>query len=175
MEDLRYPTGRYKQKSDVHPRDVAKWIDEIEQLPAALEAAVSDLTDDQLDTPYRDGGWTVRQLVHHIADSHLNAYARFKLGLTEDTPTIKPYLQESWAELPDSTMPVSISVDMLRAIHQRWIAVLKSMDSDQLDREIHHPEHKKNIALKSLIGNYAWHGKHHLAHITNLKKRKNWN
>lgn len=175
MEELRYPIGRYEESPEVSPRDVAKWIDEIEALPTDLQTAVFDLTDDQLDTPYRDGGWTVRQLIHHIADSHLNAYTRFKLGLTEDTPTIKPYDQDDWAMLPDSKMTIGVSLKMLESIHKRWVAVLKSMDGDQLNREIYHPEHQTNIVLKSMIGNYAWHGKHHLAHITNLKKQKNWN
>lgn len=175
MEELRYPIGRYEKKTSVSPRDVAKWIDEIEALPTDLRAAVSGLTDDQLDTPYRDGGWTVRQLIHHIADSHLNAYIRFKLGLTEDTPSIKPYQQDDWAKLPDSEMPIAVSLDMLESIHKRWVKVLKSMDGEQLNREIYQPEYDKIIVLKSFIGNYAWHGKHHLAHITNLKKRKDWN
>lgn len=175
MEELRYPIGRYEKKPSVSPRDVAKWIDEIEALPTDLRAAVSGLTDDQIDTPYRDGGWTVRQLIHHIADSHLNAYIRFKLGLTEDTPSIKPYQQDDWAKLPDSEMPIAVSLDMLESIHKRWVTVLKSMDGEQLNREIYHPEYDKIIVLKSFIGNYAWHGKHHLAHITNLKKRKDWN
>lgn len=175
MEELRYPIGRYEESPSVSPRDIARWIDEIEALPANVRSTVSGLTDDQLDTPYRDGGWTVRQLIHHIADSHLNAYTRFKLGLTEDTPTIKPYQQDDWAKLPDSEMPIAVSLDMLESIHKRWVKVLKSMDGEQLNREIYHPEYDKIIVLKSFIGNYAWHGKHHLAHITNLKKRKDWN
>lgn len=174
MEKARYPIGKYQPKKPITVRDVAKWIDEIEELPKKLRSVVSTLNDDQLDTPYREGGWTVRQLVHHIPDSHLNAYTRFKLALTEDKPTIKPYREDLWAELPDSSLPTEVSLKMLEAIHERWIYLLKSLNEEQLDRELIHPE-SGTVMLKSMIGSYAWHGKHHLAHITNLKEQKNWN
>jgi uncharacterized damage-inducible protein DinB len=176
MEKIKYPIGRYRVDKTIAPRDVAKWIDEIEELPGKLRAEVSDLDEEQLDTPYREGGWTVRQLVHHLPDSHLNAYTRFKLALTEDKPTIKPYREDQWAELPDSSLPIEVSLKMLEAIHERWVYLLKSLNEEQLSRELIHPESDSgNVVLKSMIGNYAWHGKHHLAHIINLKEKKNWN
>lgn len=173
MADSRYPIGPYQPKKGATPRDVAKWIDDIEQLPAQLESAVASLSDQQLDTPYREDGWTARQLVHHIADSHMNGVVRIKLALTEDRPTIKPYDQDRWATLPDSTMPVSVSLDIISGIHRRWVGVLKALDEEQLAREVVHPE-SGTLTVKSLIGLYAWHGNHHLAHITTLKEKKNW-
>lgn len=173
MENLRYPIGRYQAEQSVTPRDVAKWVDEIKALPEQLQTAVSSLWDEQLDTPYREDGWTIRQVIHHIADSHLNGYTRIKLALTEDRPTIKPYDQEAWAELSDSELPVEVSLNLIEGLHQRWSYLLKSLDDEQLNRELIHPE-SGTLVLKSMIGLYAWHGKHHLGHITNLKKRKNW-
>ncbi len=174
MDKNRYPIGSYQAKKSISPRDVAKWIDDIKKLPAKLRSEVSDLTDEQLDTAYREGGWTVRQLVHHIADSHINSYTRFKLALTEDRPTIKPYLQDEWANLPDTSMSINVSLQLIEALHKRWSVLLKSLDEDQLNRELIHPE-SGTVVLKSMIGNYAWHGNHHLAHIVNLKKKKDWN
>ncbi|HKK45463.1 MAG TPA: putative metal-dependent hydrolase [Balneolaceae bacterium] len=173
MEDFRYPIGRYRAAQSVAPRDVAKWIDEIEALPRQLQTAVSSLSDEQQDTPYRKGGWTIRQVVHHIFDSHANSYIRFKLALTEDRPTIKPYDQEAWAKLSDSKLPVDVSLNLIKGLHERWGHLLKSLDEAQLSRELVHPE-SGTLIVKSMIGLYAWHGKHHLAHITNLKKQKNW-
>lgn len=174
MDKTRYPIGKFQSSQPVALRDVAKWIDEIKTLPGKLRSEVTNLSDDQLDTPYREGGWTVRQLIHHIGDSHLNAYIRFKLALTEERPTIKPYRQDEWAKLPDSSLSIDVSLNMLDAIHERWVAVLKSMDEQQLNLELNHPE-SGTVVLKSMIGSYAWHGKHHLAHIINLKKQKDWN
>lgn len=173
MEKLKYPIGRYKAEKSATPRDVARWIDEIEQFPSKLRSGVHSLTDDQLETPYREGSWTIRQLIHHIADSHLNGYLRIKLVLTEDCPVIKPYEQDSWAELVDSSMETDASLDLLSGLHKRWAQLLKSLGEKQLVREFIHPESGRSV-VKSLIGGYAWHGKHHLAHITNLKKQENW-
>ncbi|MGD8747702.1 MAG: putative metal-dependent hydrolase [Balneolaceae bacterium] len=173
MDDIRYPLGKYQSKKDATPRDVAKWINEIEKLPAGLRESVSSLTEDQLDTPYRQGGWTVRQLIHHIADSHINSYVRFKWALTLNRPTIKAYEQDLWAQLPDSQLPVEVSLKVLDGLHERWAYLLKALNEQQLNRELVHPE-SGTLTVKSMIGLYAWHGKHHLAHITSLKKRKNW-
>ncbi|NGP87133.1 YfiT family bacillithiol transferase [Fodinibius halophilus] len=173
MQSLKYPIGQYQTQDPISPRDIARWIDEIEALPEQLRNEVSELTTEQLDTPYRENGWTLRQVIHHIADSHLNGYLRVKLTLTEDKPTIKSYDQDSWANLSDTMQPVASSLKMITGIHQRWTHVLKSLDKNQLNRELVHPD-KGILVLKSLIGLYAWHGKHHLAHITTLKKRKNW-
>ncbi|MCW9705681.1 YfiT family bacillithiol transferase [Fodinibius salsisoli] len=174
MDNNKYPIGPYQEKKDIKPQDVTKWIDEIQVLPAKLQSELADLSDEQLDTPYRKNGWTLRQLVHHIADSHINSYTRFKLTLTEDRPTIKPYLQDEWAELPDSSMPAEVSLQLIEALHQRWCCLLKSLDGKQLNRELIHPESGR-VVLKSMIGHYAWHGKHHLAQIVNLKEKKDWN
>ncbi|GAA5523295.1 putative metal-dependent hydrolase [Aliifodinibius salicampi] len=174
MDKSRYPIGSYQAKKTISTRDVAKWIDDIQELPVKLRSEVSYLTDEQLDTAYREDGWTVRQLVHHIADSHINSYTRFKLALTEDRPSIKPYLQDEWANLPDTSMPVAVSLQLIESLHKRWVVLLKSLDEDQLNRELIHPE-SGTLVLKSMIGQYAWHGKHHLAHIVNLKEKKDWN
>lgn len=173
MSDSQYPIGRYQAKKGATPRDVAKWIDQLEQLPSQINSAVTALSDKQLDTPYREGGWTIRTLIHHVADSHLNAYIRIKWALTEDRPTIKPYDQDLWANLPDSTLAVSASLQVIDGIHRRLVKLLKSLDEDQLSRELVHPE-SGTLTVKSLIGLYAWHGRHHLAHITTLKEHKNW-
>lgn len=175
LEKLKYPTGKYISPEKIKKSEVKRWIREIDKLPKRLKDAVKNLTEEQLDTPYRDGGWTVRQVIHHLADSHLNSQARFRLALTEDNPTIKPYLESKWAELSDAkTAPVKYSLDLLRNLHKRWVMLLKTLDKDQLKRTFFHPEHQKNVSLEATIGLYAWHCNHHLAHITELKKRKNW-
>lgn len=174
MEDIRYPIGKYEPK----PFSEAlwkEWMRDIQFLPQHMENAILDLDKRQLDTPYREGGWTVHQLVHHVADSHMNAYIRFKLGLTEVNPTIKPYDEAKWAEMEDTkTLPVNISLTILHALHTRWTAILKSMTRGELDRTLFHPEHKKEMTLWYLLGLYAWHSKHHVAHITGLRERMNW-
>ncbi|WP_138431094.1 YfiT family bacillithiol transferase [Fodinibius saliphilus] len=174
MLNLKYPIGRYQIQDPVSPRDIASSIDEIEALPMQLQKQVSRLTNEQLKTPYRENGWTLRQVIHHLADSHLNGYCRVKLTLTEDCPTVKPYDQDLWADLVDSSASIEPSLKVISGIHQRWTNLLKSLDKNQLNRELVHPD-QGILVLKSLIGLYAWHGKHHLAHITTLKKRKNWN
>ncbi len=173
MKNQQYPIGKFNAKKGVVPQDVASWIDNIAMLPQQLHSAVSSLTNAQLDTPYRDEGWTVRQVVHHIADSHMNGYTRIKLALTEERPTIKPYQQDPWSELPDMNMPVEPSLKIIDGLHRRWAELLKSLNEEQLSREIIHPE-EGSQTVKTMIGHYNWHGKHHLAHITALKEQKNW-
>ena len=173
-DTLRYPTGKFDAPETVSATDLLNWIDTIEKLPERLTKEVKSLNDSQLDTPYRDGGWTVRQVVHHVADSHMNAYIRFKLSLTEDTPTIKPYLQALWAELPDSKAPINLSLPILDGVHKRWLLILRSMKPDDFEKKMFHPEHNKELILKNVTALYAWHCNHHLAHITELKKRMGW-
>lgn len=175
MDDLRYPIGEFKMEGKVTAAKRKKWISEIERVPRALHDAVHGLSDEQLDTPYREGGWTVRQLVHHMADSHLNAYVRFKLALTEDVPTIKPYDQERWAELPDArTAPVEISLTFLEALHLRFVRMLQDISARDYKRKFHHPEMGQDISLETNLALYAWHGLHHISHIKALRKRKGW-
>ena len=174
LEKLKYPIGHFKSPEHINLDTVKKWIQEIEELPSQLSAVVANLSEAQLDTPYRDGGWTVRQIVHHIGDSHLNSYVRLKLALTEKQPTIKPYDQALWAELPDYTLfPVKDSLTFIELLHRRWVILLKSLDQDQLDLTFLHPE-SGIIILKKNIGLYAWHGRHHLAQIKALIQRKHW-
>jgi uncharacterized damage-inducible protein DinB len=171
--DERYPIGTFQFDDDVKEIVIRGWIEEIEQLPAILRSAVENLNDEQLDTPYRSGGWTIRQVVHHIADSHMNAYIRFKLALTENNPVIKPYEEGKWAELSDSKLPVDISLTLLSTLHKRWVTLLRSLSHDDLNRTFIHPD-SGEVSVGKNIGMYAWHGKHHLAHITSLCERKGW-
>lgn len=174
-EDLRYPIGPY-QTQPFSIEQKIEWLADIKFLPVLLENALLNLDERQLRTPYREGGWTVHQLVHHIADSHINAYCRFKLGLTEENPEIRPYEEKKWAELHDvDKLPVNISVTLLHALHIRWHEALKNVRDDEWNnRTIYHPEQKKVIRLWTLLGMYAWHGKHHVAHITALRERNGW-
>jgi hypothetical protein len=172
--DLRYPIGTYTPQpfSETAKED---WLADIRFLPNRLEAALHDLDEAQLHTPYRDGGWTVHQLVHHVADSHSNAYCRFKLGFTEDRPTIRTYEEKLWAETTDvRDLPVNISITLLFALHQRWHHFLTNFTNGDWQRTIYHPEHKKEFTLWHLLGMYAWHSRHHVAHITQLRERMNW-
>ena len=172
--DPRYPIGKYQQQP-FSSRQKQDWINDIRFLPQTLEQAILNLDEAQLNTPYREGGWTIKQLVHHVADSHMNAYCRFKLGLTEDNPTIKPYEEALWAELPDTkNLPINISLTLLHALHSRWIEILVNMKDADFDRTVFHPEHKKDLTLWFLLGMYAWHSRHHTAHITSLRERKGW-
>lgn len=173
--DVRYPIGKFEPEPYSHERR-KRWINDIRFFPNELEIAIQNLDEQQFDTPYREGGWSVKQLVHHIADSHINAYVRFKLALTEDNPTIKPYEEADWAKLPDTLqVPVNISVTLLHALHRRWTAINENISEDQfLNRTVFHPEHKKQITLWHLLGMYSWHGRHHLAHIEKLKEHKGW-
>ncbi len=165
MEDLRYPIGRFEAPAAIEDDRVRRWIQEIEELPAALRHVVDTLDARQLETPYRPGGWTARQVVHHIADSHLNSIIRFKWALTEDRPTIKPYYEDRWAELADyREVPIEHSLRLIEALHARWAAFLRTLDVEDLDREFVHPE-SGVVRLSENVGIYAWHGKHHLEHI----------
>jgi hypothetical protein len=171
--DLRYPVGQFKHNGDLTPSLIEGWIKEIEEAPALLRKAVWDLQDNQLDTPYRPGGWTVRQVVHHLADSHINAYVRFKLALTEDNPTIKPYREEKWAELYDCTLPIEVSLVLLEALHARWVTLLRSLSAADLEKTFIHPD-SGEVKVGFNIGIYAWHSCHHIAHITSLRNRLDW-
>ncbi|MEK6323642.1 MAG: YfiT family bacillithiol transferase [Acidobacteriota bacterium] len=174
MTDLQFPIGRFKLDGTPTDGQVRQAINEIAEAPAKLRAAVEGLTAEQLDTPYRPGGWTVRQVVHHVPDSHLNSYCRFKLALTEDEPTIKAYHEDRWAELDDArTGPIEVSLAMLESLHKRWLLMLKSLTPDDFERTFRHPE----IGVVSLAKNvclYGWHGRHHVAHIASLCERMAW-
>ena len=175
IDQLRYPVGKFSDPTSFSPMEIKQWIDTLEQFPANMKKVVTGLNYQQLDTPYRDGGWTIRQVVHHTADSHLNCYIRVKLALTEDNPTIKPYLEAKWAEIPEAkTAPVEVSLNILDAIHHRMNLMLRNLTVDDLDRTFYHPENKTTRTLKTILALYAWHSRHHLAHITELKKRKGW-
>jgi len=172
-QDLRYPIGRFTPPESSSPALRAEHVDTLRALPANLQSAVSRLTDYQLDTPYREGGWTVRQLVHHIADSHANSYVRFKLALTEDWPTIKPYDEAAWARLADSRLPIQSSLAIIAGLHERWVALLESLSDSDFQRGYNHPEMgRQNLA--SVLALYAWHSRHHTAHITHLRARQSW-
>jgi uncharacterized damage-inducible protein DinB len=172
-EDLSYPIGKFDSDFEVTPELRQKFINEVAELPKHLSEAVNEMTDDQLDTPYRPGGWSVRQTVHHVADSHLNAYVRFKLALTEDTPTIRPYHEAKWAELPDSKMPLENSFKIIEGVHSRWVNLLNSMSEEDFQKKLNHPE-SGLWELQKMLGLYAWHSKHHTAHITKLAEREGW-
>lgn len=174
--DLRYPIGRMRlPDGPVTAEQREQWISSIESLPERLRGAVAGLTERQWQTPYRPGGWTVHQLVHHIADSHLNAYTRFKLALTEDEPTIKPYDEAAWAELPDTRdTPSEVSLSLVDALHRRWAALLRGIPEPAFSRTVRHPEHGRIFTLDQMLGQYAWHSDHHLAHITALREREGW-
>lgn len=163
---LRYPIGTYKQPDQASDSDIQLWIQSIESFPARLDEFMMDCGENSLTRTYRTGGWTVRQLIHHCADSHMNAFIRFKLSITEDTPTIKPYFEDRWAELPDSMeATVSDSMNIIRGLHSRWTILLRSMSPADLNRKLYHPEHEKDFSLWGMLGMYAWHCDHHLAHI----------
>ena len=170
MTDLRYPIGKAPKVDNPDSTQIAEWLTAIEETPAKLREAVHGLTDAQLDTPYRDGGWTVRQVIHHVADSHMHSYARFRFALTEPSPTIRPYDEGAWAELPDAkSAPVEVSLALLDALHHRWMILLRSLDSDAMAKVFVHPE-RGPVTLVNAIALYAWHGRHHTAHITSLRQ-----
>lgn len=174
MNELRYPIGRFEHEGPVGDEDLDRWIEQIEALPAQLRSTVSDLADDQLEASYRPGGWSIRQVVHHLPDSHLNAYVRFKWALTEDEPTIKTYDQEAWAELADyRTAPLDTSLDFLGLLHARWVHLLRTISREQLERRFEHPVSGPS-ELAWNVGMYAWHGRHHLAHVRSKIEREDW-
>lgn len=171
--DLRYPIGKFQRDASPSPENNRRHILEIEAAPAQLRRAVAGLTSAQIDTPYRPEGWTVRQTVHHLADSHMNAYVRFKLALTEDAPTIKLYDEALWARTADNQEPVEISLALLEALHQRWSNLLQSMKESDYTRTLVHPENGV-VPLHVQLAIYGWHGRHHTAHITALRERNGW-
>lgn len=173
--DPRYPIGKFQWSGgEATAQERTERITQIAACPAELRAAVQGLEEAQLDTPYRDGGWTVRQVVHHVPESHMNAYVRFKLGLTEDTPTIKPYDENGWSQLPDArTAPIALSLDLLEHLHARWVLVLRAMREADFARKINHPETGVQT-LDRVLALYAWHGRHHIAHVTSLREKRGW-
>ena len=173
-EDLRYPIGKYVVQPFSHAQK-EQWFLDLKFLPDDLEMSIQNLDEAQLQTPYREGGWTVQQLVHHVADSHMNAYIRFKLGLTEINPTIRPYEEKEWAKTADvNAVPINVSLTLLQALHLRWVAAIKDLSEDQWERTVVHPAQNKKMSLWELMGLYAWHGKHHVRHITALRERMGW-
>ncbi len=178
MSDLRYPIGKFQwtapESEEQSAKDRTGYIEVLSKLPGQMRAAVRDLRAEQLDTPYRPEGWSVRQVVHHVPDSHMNAYIRFKLALTEEQPQIKPYNEAEWAKLPDSNVtPVEVSLHLLAALHSRWVDVLQSMRPSDFGRTLYHPEHGV-LTLDRMLAMYAWHSDHHLSHITSLRERMGW-
>ncbi|BFG69890.1 bacillithiol transferase BstA [Sediminibacterium sp. KACHI17] len=173
-KDPRYPIGKFEPKP-FSEQQKKEWLADIQFLPEEVERAVLNLDAAQIQTPYRDGGWTVQQLVHHIADSHMNAYIRFRLGLTEDNPVIKPYDENAWVQLADiEKVPINVSLTILHGVHQRLLATIKDLTPEQWERKVTHPEHGREMSMWFLLGLYAWHGKHHTAHITTLRENKGW-
>jgi hypothetical protein len=174
LEQLKFPIGKFAPQETYTSGEITSFIKTIEALPAALAAALHTLTPSQLDTPYREGGWTVRQVVHHIADSHMNAYIRFKWTLTEDTPTIKAYDEKRWAETPEGSIDPSLSLALITALHAKWVAMLKVLSPADFQRAFIHPQTGKPLTLARMAALYAWHSQHHTAHITSLRTRMNW-
>jgi len=174
MTDPRYPPGKFSYTEPLTDEQKENALTEIARAPKNLRSAVKGLSDVQLDTPYRPGGWTVRQVVHHLPDSHLNSYVRFKLALTEDEPTIKPYAEDRWAELGDTRVtPVEVSLTLLDSLHDRWVRLLRSLTAEDWKRTFRHPE-LGVVTLEKSLALYAWHGRHHVAHITSLRERNGW-
>ena len=174
MNDLRYPIGKFTYDGAMTADKKKAYVDGVAQAPAKLRSAVKGLTDAQLDTPYRPGGWSVRQVVHHLPDSHLNAYVRFKLALTESDPTIKTYAEDQWAELVDSKItPIDVSMTLLESLHDRWVRLLRSLSDEDWKRTFRHPE-LGSMTLEKTLALYAWHGPHHVTQITNLQDREGW-
>ena len=175
LENLKYPIGKFIVPVNISENEIRKYIYDIEKLPTELRELVSDFSEEQLNTKYREGGWTVKQVVHHIVDSHMNSYIRFKLALTEETPEIRPYAEDKWAELEDGkNCDIKISLALLDALHFRWVMLLKSMTKMDFEKKFIHPEHKKEFSLGEATAMYSWHGRHHLKHISGLKERNNW-
>ncbi len=175
IDALKYPIGEFQKPEIITQAIVATWIQEIADLPQQLKKASSNLNSQQLETPYRPDGWTVRQTIHHVADSHINAYCRFRLALTEDIPSVRPYDENAWAALPDgANAPIEWSLALLEMLHKRWTFLLENMTESDFEKKFYHPATKHSNPLKLITGMYAWHGKHHVAHITSLRKRMDW-
>jgi len=176
LEQLKYPIGRYEKPEAYTQNDLKEWTGVLQALPSWMDACIENLDEHQLQTPYREGGWTIQQVVHHVADSHMNAYIRLKLMLTEDNPTVKPYNETAWAELADTkVVPVNISVTMLHTLHRRLVALLQHMQPSDWERTYYHPEHKRNFPVWEVVAMYAWHSRHHTEHIRQLRQRMGWN
>ena len=173
LDPLRYPVGRFEHEGPITQAHRDRWTDEIAALPERLLVALDGLTDAQLDTPYRPGGWSLREVAFHLADSHFHGYARVKWALTESRPTIKPYDENAWADLPDTALPVSIALETLAGLHARWAALLRALPPAAFDRTYLHPDDGE-VSVGRAVGVYAWHGQHHLAHVTGLIEREGW-
>jgi len=174
MGDLRFPIGKFQHAGEITEEQRKAWLQDIEDLPVRLSEAVAGLSDAQLNTPYRPEGWTLRQVVHHVADSHMNSYIRFKLALTEELPTVKLYEEAAWAELDDAkNAPVNVSLQLLETLHHRWVMLIRSLEPWQWEKSFVHPD-SGEVKLATNLGIYAWHGKHHTAHITTLRERMGW-
>lgn len=175
MADPRFPIGEFVAPTGFDSAAQREWIAQIEETPHRLRHALHGLTAAQLDTPYREGGWTIRQVAHHLPDSHVNGYVRFKLALTEDTPTIRPYMESRWAELDDArTAPIDLSIALLEAVHRKWLEAVRRTDSSSFERRFIHPERGGSMSLHEQLSLYAWHGRHHVAHITTLRQQRGW-
>ena len=174
MTDLSYPIGKFSPPETITEAHRTQWVKDISDMPALLRNAVTGLNQEQLDTPYRPGGWTVRQVVHHVPDSHLNSYVRFKWTLTEDKPTIKAYDEASWATLADSAADIELSLSLLDSLHARWVVLLTAMSDSDYEKSFVHPESGAEIGLSRNLGLYSWHGSHHVAHVTSLRERMGW-
>jgi len=172
-DDLRYPVGPCVWSPELTPQEKQQHLSDIAEMPAKLRASVAGLAPQHLDIPYREGGWTIRQIVHHIPESHMNSYVRFKLALTEHQPTIKPYDEKLWAETPDSTGPIDMSLDLADALHRRWSLVLNNLTDADFEKSIRHPE-VGVLKLKSLLAGYGWHSRHHVAQIVRVRQRMGW-
>jgi len=173
-QDLRYPIGKFQSKESFSSDEVKSFIHRIALAPIQYEKELSSLSDAQLDTPYREGGWTIRQVVHHVADSHMNAYIRIKWALTENNPVIKAYDEKEWGNTPETKAPPTLSLNLLKALHEKIVQLASQLSEDELAKTFTHPETKRQIRLDQLLGTYAWHGEHHLAHITTLKQKMGW-
>lgn len=171
LEALKYPIGKYIPPTTINEAQIQLWIEDLAQLPQLITQTTANLSEAQLEVPYRPDGWTVRQVVHHLADSHVNAYTRVRLTLTEENPSIRPYFEDRWAQLPDASKgDIKLSINILKAIHERLVALLRSLSPADFKRTYFHPEAQQQFTLGYLLGNYAWHGKHHLAHINSTLK-----
>ena len=174
-KDPRYPIGKFRYQGPATEEHREQMIRNIERTPEAVRSAIAGLSEHQLQTPYREGGWTVRQVVHHLPDSHMNAYVRFKLALTEEEPTIKPYLEDLWAKSAENqSTPIEVSLALLESLHRRWVYLLRSLSTEDWNRSFRHPETGRLVSLERNLGLYSWHGQHHVAHITELRKRMGW-
>jgi uncharacterized damage-inducible protein DinB len=174
MPDPRYPIGKFSYAGPPTPEQKQRYLTDIEQTPSRLRAALRGLSEQQLDTPYRDGGWTLRQVAHHVPDSHMNSYIRFKLALTEDEPTIKGYMEDRWAELPEANhAPIEVSLALLDSLHQRWMLMLRQLTDAEWKRTFRHSE-LGPMSLEKSLALYSWHGRHHVAHITSLREKMGW-